>query len=186
MKKYNKITDKDIIYLREICGSENVFIEDAIHSDFTHDEMIEYGCFMPDVVVEAHTTEQVSQIMKYANENNIPVTPRGSGTGVITSYSIHYTKLYEHSSGVMSPPVTQLSANSFKPLRQAVVNSELNGDVKSPYPTELPDALISAIVTTNGSIASLVAPVTNGILVASDQVAAPSVNQNSRKRNNFV
>lgn len=82
MKKYNKITDKDIIYLREICGSENVFIEDAIHSDFTHDEMMEYGCFMPDVVVEAHTTEQVSQIMKYANENNIPVTPRGSGTGL--------------------------------------------------------------------------------------------------------
>ena len=38
---------------------------------------------MPDVLVEAITTEEVSKIMKYAYENMIPVVPRGSGTGLV-------------------------------------------------------------------------------------------------------
>ncbi len=37
---------------------------------------------MPDVVVLPTTTGQVSQILKLANENLIPVTPRGAGTNV--------------------------------------------------------------------------------------------------------
>lgn len=35
----------------------------------------------PDVVVLPNSTEQVQQIMRFAFENNIPVTPRGAGTG---------------------------------------------------------------------------------------------------------
>ena len=38
---------------------------------------------MPDIVVKANTTEEVSEIMKYAYEHNIPVTARGSGTGLV-------------------------------------------------------------------------------------------------------
>ncbi|MDZ5001033.1 FAD-binding protein, partial [Clostridium perfringens] len=33
--------------------------------------------------VKVVTTEEVSKIMKYAYENNIPVTARGSGTGLV-------------------------------------------------------------------------------------------------------
>ncbi len=36
----------------------------------------------PDCAVWATTTEQVSQILKLANENRIPVIPRGAGTGL--------------------------------------------------------------------------------------------------------
>ena len=36
----------------------------------------------PDVVVMPTTTEQISAILKLANENMIPVTPRGSGTNI--------------------------------------------------------------------------------------------------------
>jgi glycolate oxidase len=36
----------------------------------------------PDVVVLPTTTSQISSIMKLANENRIPVTPRGSGTNI--------------------------------------------------------------------------------------------------------
>ena len=32
---------------------------------------------MPEVVVEAISIDEVSAIMKYAHDNNIPVTPRG-------------------------------------------------------------------------------------------------------------
>ena len=80
--QYNKINDNDIKRLIEISGKEHVFTSKEIHEDFTHDEMMEYGCFSPDVVVEAMTTGQVSEIMKLAYDRNIPVTPRGSGTGL--------------------------------------------------------------------------------------------------------
>lgn len=37
----------------------------------------------PDVVVLPETTEQVSKLLRFANENKIPVTPRGSGVGYV-------------------------------------------------------------------------------------------------------
>lgn len=83
--RYNKVNEKDTAFLISVCGAEHVFTGDAIQSDFTHDEMIEYGCYTPEVVIEAMNTEQVSQIMAYANERRIPVTPRGSGTGLCGS-----------------------------------------------------------------------------------------------------
>jgi len=35
----------------------------------------------PDIVVLPRATEQVQRIVRFAYENNIPVTPRGAGTG---------------------------------------------------------------------------------------------------------
>ena len=79
---YKKVDKKDIEYLIEILGKDRVFSGDEINEDFSHDELggIEK---MPDVLVEANTTEEVSKIMKYAYENNIPIVPRGSGTGLV-------------------------------------------------------------------------------------------------------
>ena len=37
---------------------------------------------MPDVVVRPHTTEEVVRIVKLANEEKTPITPRGSGTNL--------------------------------------------------------------------------------------------------------
>jgi glycolate oxidase len=39
----------------------------------------------PDMVIQPRTTEQVSEIMKIANAEKIPVTPRGAGTGLCGS-----------------------------------------------------------------------------------------------------
>lgn len=39
-------------------------------------------CYMPHVVVIAENAEQISAVLKYANTHNIPVTPRGAGTGL--------------------------------------------------------------------------------------------------------
>jgi glycolate oxidase len=36
----------------------------------------------PDVVVLPSRVDQISEILKLANDNNIPVTPRGGGTNV--------------------------------------------------------------------------------------------------------
>ena len=81
---YNKVTDAEIKALIEIAGEENVIIGDSISPDYGHDELggIEK---MPEVLVRVNTTEQISAIMKLAYEKTIPVTVRGSGTGLVGS-----------------------------------------------------------------------------------------------------
>ena len=79
---YNKICDNDITALREILGCENVLYGSDISADYAHDELggIEN---MPDVLVRVHSTRDISAVMKYAWEHTIPVTVRGSGTGLV-------------------------------------------------------------------------------------------------------
>ena len=78
---YSKVNKQDIEFLERLCPGR-VYTGEAIHEDYTHDEMPEYGIHAPDVVVEALTTEEVSSIAGYANERIIPVVPRGTGTGL--------------------------------------------------------------------------------------------------------
>jgi glycolate oxidase len=81
--EYKKIDHKDIEYILSIIDDkERVFYGQEINEDYAHDEM---GTVkqMPEIVVQVLCTEEVSEIMKYAYENTIPVTPRGSGTGLV-------------------------------------------------------------------------------------------------------
>lgn len=90
MASFKKITGEDLTNLGRICSPGRVYGRDEIIDDYTHDEMPEYGKYLPEAVVEAESTEEVSAIMKYAYDNNIPVTPRGAGTGLCGgSVAIH-------------------------------------------------------------------------------------------------
>jgi len=42
-----------------------------------------FASHLPDVVVRPTTNKQVSQLLRFANEHKIPVTPRGSGYGYV-------------------------------------------------------------------------------------------------------
>jgi len=79
---YNKLTVEDINKLKQIVGDDNCLCGDEINEDYGHDELggIEK---MPDCLVRVQTTEEISEIMKLAYEKNIPVTVRGSGTGLV-------------------------------------------------------------------------------------------------------
>jgi len=79
---YNKVTIDDIKALKKIVGDEYVLVGEEISEDYAHDELggIEK---MPEVLVRAASTEEVSEIMKLAWEKTIPVTVRGSGTGLV-------------------------------------------------------------------------------------------------------
>ncbi|ATD54168.1 FAD-binding oxidoreductase [Clostridium chauvoei] len=82
---YKKVDKHDIEYISSVINdSERVFVGENISEDYSHDEL---GAVkqMPEIVVQVLETEEVSKIMKYAYENNIPVTPRGSGTGLVGS-----------------------------------------------------------------------------------------------------
>ena len=79
---YNSVTMADIAALRAIVGDADVLYGEAINPDYSHDELggIER---MPEALVRVHSTEEVSAVMKLAWERSIPVTVRGSGTGLV-------------------------------------------------------------------------------------------------------
>ena len=81
---YSKVSDKDIATLRQLLGHDAVLVGSDISEDYGHDELggIES---MPEVLVRVSSTEDVSAVMKLAYERNIPVTVRGSGTGLVGS-----------------------------------------------------------------------------------------------------
>jgi glycolate oxidase len=79
---YKKIDEKDIEFLKAIVGKDRICIGEDISEDFSHDELGGVKK-MPEVLIEVLSTEEVSKIMKYAYENNIPVVARGSGTGLV-------------------------------------------------------------------------------------------------------
>ncbi len=66
-----------------IVGSANLITDKSLMTDYSHDETSasQYAHY-PDVVVFPTSNSQVSAILKYANEQRIPVTPRGGGTGL--------------------------------------------------------------------------------------------------------
>ncbi|GLC32538.1 FAD-binding oxidoreductase [Clostridium omnivorum] len=80
--EYKKLHEKDINFLIELLGEDRVFTGKNINEDYSHDELGGISK-LPEALVEVLSTEEVSKIMTYAYENNIPVVARGSGTGLV-------------------------------------------------------------------------------------------------------
>ena len=77
------MTEKDFLALKDIVkDKERVFLKDEINEDYSHDELSATRYF-PEAVVKVTSTEEVSAIAKYAYENDICITARGSGTGLV-------------------------------------------------------------------------------------------------------
>ncbi len=80
---FNKINEKDIQNLNKIISDpKRVYTKENIHEDYHHDELHTLIA-APDLLIEAISTTEVSEVMKYAWSRNIPVTPRGQGTGLV-------------------------------------------------------------------------------------------------------
>ena len=84
MSKFNPVTEEVVSKLKEIVGEKYVIYNDKEKlEEFSHDEVAEkeYHHY-PDIVVKPITAQEISKIMKLANEYLIPVTPRGAGSGL--------------------------------------------------------------------------------------------------------
>ena len=81
MSTFNPVTESDLAYFRSLLPGR-VFSGEEISTDYDHDEMTEYGHFLPEAVLQALTAEEICAVLKYCNERRIPVTPRGAGTGL--------------------------------------------------------------------------------------------------------
>jgi len=78
---YASITSDILKSLTEICGTEYVFTDAEQLQNYSHDETEDLK-FLPAVVVKPTTVNQIAEIMRIANAEQIPVTPRGAGTGL--------------------------------------------------------------------------------------------------------
>ncbi len=67
--------------LKRICGNDYVLVDEEALENYGHDET-EDLLFKPSVVVKPRTPEEIAAVMKLANRELIPVTPRGAGTGL--------------------------------------------------------------------------------------------------------
>lgn len=66
---------------KKIVGDGFVFADAESLNNYAHDET-ENLHFLPGLVIKPRTVGEVSAIMKICNEQHIPVTPRGAGTGL--------------------------------------------------------------------------------------------------------
>jgi glycolate oxidase len=81
---YQPVTGEIVQRLVDLLGERHVIFGDAEKLEpFSHDEIAEasYG-HLPDVVVRPGDAAEIAAIMKLANEERIPVTPRGAGSGL--------------------------------------------------------------------------------------------------------
>jgi glycolate oxidase len=78
---YNKVDTEILKKLSDITGDDFVFTDQESIEKFSRDETEDFA-FPPEVIVKPDSAEQISSIIKLANENNISVIPRGGGTGL--------------------------------------------------------------------------------------------------------
>ncbi len=84
MEQYHPVTPDIVAQLCAIVGEKHVIYDDPERMfDYAHDEVAgEEYAHMPDVVVKPATAQEIAAIMKLANRELIPVTPRGAGSGL--------------------------------------------------------------------------------------------------------
>ena len=78
---YSKLSPEIIEALIKVLGKEYVHTDDEFLNTYGRDET-ENLLYKPAVVVRPRTAQEISAIIKLANIENIPVTPRGAGTGL--------------------------------------------------------------------------------------------------------
>ena len=84
------ISERVIKLLEDAIGPENVFTDEAILHVYSWDSgslplfslLSDRFRFMPDVVVRARSVDDVVNVLKIANQEKIPITPRGAGTSL--------------------------------------------------------------------------------------------------------
>ncbi len=80
-RRFNRVTKEIVSRLRNELGEGSVFTDEDTIVENASDET-EDLVYRPEVVVQPADADGVSRVLRIAWENNVPVTPRGGGTGL--------------------------------------------------------------------------------------------------------
>lgn len=81
MINFAKVNTRHLEVFREIVGEAYVLVDKENLDNYAHDETEDLH-YLPEVVLKPDTTEQLSRIMALCQQEGLPVTPRGGGTGL--------------------------------------------------------------------------------------------------------
>lgn len=82
MKPYKQVDEKDLNNIAEFIDRDRLLWAKEVNEEYSHDEL-SAGQYYPDIVARVVSTEEVAKLMRYASQNNIAITPRGAGTGLV-------------------------------------------------------------------------------------------------------
>lgn len=86
--RFKEITSEDVKFFKDVLGADNAII-DGFNQDATSDLEAYNADWMrkyrgqTQLVLKPDSTEQVSKILKYCNDNLIAVNPQGGNTGLV-------------------------------------------------------------------------------------------------------
>ena len=78
---YRTIDASILKRLEEIVGPKAVFSDEETLEVYSHDETLGLS-HRPEVVTKPATSKEIREIVRLAHDENIPITPRGKGTGL--------------------------------------------------------------------------------------------------------
>jgi glycolate oxidase len=78
---FSKIQGEDMDFFRTVVGELFVHVDEEQLARCSSDQT-EDLYYKPEVVVQPANADEISKLLKYSSEHNIPVTPRGAGTGL--------------------------------------------------------------------------------------------------------
>jgi D-lactate dehydrogenase (cytochrome) len=81
MPTYTKVTAQHVAHLTALLDTERVSTRSADLDLHARDQSFHTAC-LPEVVIWPETTGEISQVLRFANENHIPVVPWGAGTSL--------------------------------------------------------------------------------------------------------
>ena len=83
-QRHNPVTPAIAAELGRIVGERFVVYGDAEkRQPYSHDEVTDPRyAYMPEALIRPRTAGEIAEIMKLANRERIPVTPRGAGSGL--------------------------------------------------------------------------------------------------------
>jgi glycolate oxidase len=76
------IPDGAVAALAEVVGAEHVLTGDRISPDYGHDEVLGVPAQQPGAVVRPASSAEVAGVLRAASAHRLPVTARGSGSGL--------------------------------------------------------------------------------------------------------
>lgn len=145
------ITSTSLKKLREIVGTENVLDSDEARIAYSYDATAARSQ-LPVAVIRPSTAEQISEIVKLANEERFAVVPRGSGTGLsggalpvensIVLLTNHWNRILE----IDQENLTAL-------VEPGVITGKLHQTVEAVGLLYPPDPGSSSICTLGGNVA---------------------------------
>ncbi len=149
---YNKLSENLSQKFKKIVGGENSFSEYEIRWCYAFGPTVFEKSWMPELILMPQNTNQISKILKLANENKIPVTPRGSGTslsaGSLSAYGGIILDLSQ-----MNKIISIDIENNLVEIEPGVVCDDLNGKLAKYGYFFPPDPGSSSVCTVGGMVA---------------------------------